>query len=66
MKADNSLGLWIAIGIALGTGIGSMMENVALGIAMGVGIGAALYIARRGSSENLNSRDKWIFCATAA
>lgn len=33
---------WIAIGLALGTGIGAAMDNIGLGIAIGIAIGAAL------------------------
>ncbi len=35
-------GNWLAIGIALGTGVGVMMDNVGVGIALGTVFGATL------------------------
>jgi hypothetical protein len=32
------MGTWLAIGVALGTGIGAATDNVAVGIAIGTGL----------------------------
>ena len=50
-RGTNFLGLCVGVGVALGTGLGVVFDNLALGIGMGValgaGIGAAL-IGRNG------------------
>ena len=37
-----TMGTWVAIGIALGAGIGTIMNNVALGVSIGAGLGVLL------------------------
>jgi uncharacterized membrane protein YfcA len=52
MEAMN-MPLWIATGIALGTGLGAMMDNGALGIAVGAALGGAIgaWSRRRGPDD---------------
>jgi hypothetical protein len=44
-KSNKSMGMWVAIGVAIGAGVGVALDNIALvmgiGIALGVAIGAA-------------------------
>jgi hypothetical protein len=46
---------WLAIGIALGGGLGAAMDNIAIGIAIGVGLGAAMMAWQTSEQKNDDS-----------
>ena len=47
-----STGYWIAIGLAIGAGIGVALDNLAIGAGIGIAIGAALSAAQTQRNKN--------------
>ena len=44
-KKTDQLSLWLAIGIATGTGLGVIFQNIPLGVAMGFILGTSVGVA---------------------
>jgi hypothetical protein len=52
-KSKPVIGTWVAIGIALGAGIGVAINNIAVGVGTGIARAGGLYReSDNGSSEN--------------
>lgn len=49
---------WLAIGIALGGGLGAAMDNRAIGIAIGVALGAALMAWQTGEQKKNDDSER--------
>ena len=49
----NQAGYWLAVGVALGAGIGVALHNIAIGVAIGAGVGVAMMAAgsRKGGDD---------------
>ena len=46
------LGRWLAIGIAIGTGLGVASHNIPVGVAAGVGLGLLIGVIRGRRGKN--------------
>jgi len=57
MKRSNSIGMWIAIGVGIGTAIGAGMhdfgECIAIGIAIGASIGLVIDARHKNDHKNI-------------
>jgi F0F1-type ATP synthase membrane subunit c/vacuolar-type H+-ATPase subunit K len=47
-----SYGYWIAIGLAIGAGIGVALDNLAIGVSIGLAIGVALSAVQSQRNKN--------------
>ena len=44
-KKNDQLSLWLAIGIAMGAGLGIVFHNISLGVAIGLILGTSIGVA---------------------
>ena len=44
-KAPNQIGLWLSIGVAIGTSLGIIFHNIPIGIALGIMLGTSIDLA---------------------
>ena len=47
-----SMGTWMAIGVAVGAGLGVAMDNLPIGVAIGIAIGAGIGAAQDQRNKN--------------
>lgn len=49
-------GKWLAIGVALGLAIGSVISNIPLGVCIGLGIGGAITLFEKKKNKDKNEK----------
>ena len=51
----NSRPIWIAVGVAVGSGVGVAIDNIALGVGIGIALGAVgAILSQRGKKSESN------------